>query len=438
MTTDLPSQPNPPPSQGDQQGDQAPVPPWVEPSKSGSAAQTPAPASTAPASSSSVQPTIEPIITEKPDTVTPPRAPGDTAKKYLLSFLALVLLVGTGYGITKIAQKYRQGKTPEVYVEEAPEGEPLNIRGAGGYCIIDLKKIIYDTGACKKNEGICENKTYKNKYTLAEAKNGINFYVPVKNEGDTEVSFNATVTIHRFISFWNTAGNEPKIAKEQQSDNIVVNGNFALNGEKECNPMFYVVCNDGTGEDMCLDCDGFSCQGPIKDEPNHTTANSGQKQKPNIEEKITLNEVKIGGGKTEIIGGVFDADKWDKSDQCGTYQLDFNINGCPTGVWAFIHIPCPGLSCQSLSRSPSGSLNVGDSLVFTCTGQANDVEINHYEFQVSTDGGANYTVIDNNNKDGRADYVVPATGSYKAQCRICTSADSSKCTIWGQAGGWTY
>ncbi len=102
-----------------------------------------------------------------------------------------------------------------------------------------------------------------------------------------------------------------------------------------------------------------------------------------------------------------------------------------------IGVTTPTLVCNNISRSPTGNLNVGDQISFACEGTSTNITINHYEFRLSSDGGTTYAALDSNNTTGSINYTVTAPGNYLTQCRVCSSTDSSQCTTWGQAGGWT-
>jgi hypothetical protein len=93
--------------------------------------------------------------------------------------------------------------------------------------------------------------------------------------------------------------------------------------------------------------------------------------------------------------------------------------------------PPQNLVCSSLTRTPTTAPHVGSNLIFTCIGQPTNVTINHYEYRLSNNGGSTFTQLPNNT------YTVPGPGNYVIQCRVCSSAGSTQCTTWGQAGGWT-
>jgi len=95
--------------------------------------------------------------------------------------------------------------------------------------------------------------------------------------------------------------------------------------------------------------------------------------------------------------------------------------------------PEKSLVCTDLARSPGGDVKVGDSINFTCTGAAENVNINHYEFRASTNGGSSYTDITN-------PFTITSPKEHTIQCRVCSSergAPEEHCTTWGAAGGWT-
>lgn len=99
---------------------------------------------------------------------------------------------------------------------------------------------------------------------------------------------------------------------------------------------------------------------------------------------------------------------------------------------------CPeiNLTCDSLTRSPTTTLNIGDQVSFTCTAFAINVVTLHYEFRLSSNNGGAYTIIDDNNTSGTTNpYTITQAGDYVAQCRVCSSPVN--CTNWGEAAGWS-
>jgi len=100
--------------------------------------------------------------------------------------------------------------------------------------------------------------------------------------------------------------------------------------------------------------------------------------------------------------------------------------------------PNQNLVCSSLTRNPTTTLNIGDPVTFICAGTPINITINHYEFQISSNGGITYTSISNSDGNSISDtYTIPTAGSYIVQCRACSSINSNHCTTWGEAGGWT-
>lgn len=93
--------------------------------------------------------------------------------------------------------------------------------------------------------------------------------------------------------------------------------------------------------------------------------------------------------------------------------------------------------CTDLTRNPTIDLKIGDTVSFTCSHTAENVQFDHYEFRWSADGGANYTVLDANNTSGTTGpHTVNQDGTYIVQCRVCATTGSVPCTDWGQATGW--
>jgi len=102
--------------------------------------------------------------------------------------------------------------------------------------------------------------------------------------------------------------------------------------------------------------------------------------------------------------------------------------------------PTKVLVCVDLAGTPNPSgLSKGDKITLSCTGTSTPDPINHFEFRVGIDGGtpaplpnASATKTDSE-YEGKIDYTIPDYGCYKVECRACVSADSSNCTVWGQA-----
>jgi len=100
---------------------------------------------------------------------------------------------------------------------------------------------------------------------------------------------------------------------------------------------------------------------------------------------------------------------------------------------------CPLLACLALTAD-STELVEGDEVDFTCKGSSGvDSPVNHVEFRAQIEGGtwqslgtAPTTKI-GAEYEGTISYTVPQTGSYQIECRVCTSADDSQCTLWGKA-----
>jgi len=100
---------------------------------------------------------------------------------------------------------------------------------------------------------------------------------------------------------------------------------------------------------------------------------------------------------------------------------------------------CPPLACLALTAD-STELVEGDEVGFTCKGSSGvDSPVDHVEFRAQIEGGtwqslgtAPTTKI-GVEYEGTISYTVPQTGSYQIECRVCTSADDSQCTLWGKA-----
>jgi hypothetical protein len=102
--------------------------------------------------------------------------------------------------------------------------------------------------------------------------------------------------------------------------------------------------------------------------------------------------------------------------------------------------PALNLVCVDLTRTPTDTLNIGNTVRFTCVGSASNVTVNHCNFRMSINGGAySSTGLQDSNGDCITDtaYTIATAGEYRVQCQVCSSSDASHCTTWGLAGGWT-
>ncbi len=100
---------------------------------------------------------------------------------------------------------------------------------------------------------------------------------------------------------------------------------------------------------------------------------------------------------------------------------------------------CPLLVCLDLTAT-STELVGGDEVDFTCKGSSGvDQPVNHVEFRAQIDDGdwqslgTAPTTKTGAEYEGTISYIVPQTGSYQIECRVCTSTDDSACTSWGLA-----
>ncbi len=100
---------------------------------------------------------------------------------------------------------------------------------------------------------------------------------------------------------------------------------------------------------------------------------------------------------------------------------------------------CPVLACLDLTAD-STALTEGDEVDFTCKGSSGvDSPVNHVEFRAQIEGGTWQSLgtapatKTGTEYGGTISYTVPQTGSYRIECRVCTSADDSQCTQWGKA-----
>jgi hypothetical protein len=101
---------------------------------------------------------------------------------------------------------------------------------------------------------------------------------------------------------------------------------------------------------------------------------------------------------------------------------------------------CPVTICLGLTADPAvETLEEGSEVEFTCKGSGGD-NLDHFEFRVEKDNSGTWEDLGsatatktNSDYEGKVNYKVSATGSYRAECRVCTSSDSTVCTQWGRA-----
>lgn len=108
---------------------------------------------------------------------------------------------------------------------------------------------------------------------------------------------------------------------------------------------------------------------------------------------------------------------WGKKDQCNNPYAEDTCE------------PQTGFSCTSLNKDNTAP-KIGQTVTFTCTGSASNTTINHYEFQYYVDNTGPVTLPANG---ATTTLKIAKKGAYKVQCRVCESADASKCTAWGVA-----
>ena len=107
-----------------------------------------------------------------------------------------------------------------------------------------------------------------------------------------------------------------------------------------------------------------------------------------------------------------------------------DLLGSIAGASYAIEIPQNNIQCTGLSPQPDNPQH-GDTLAFTCASTTADTAVNHYNFRVN--GGAPIKV-DSSAAQAAYSFTVPETGTeFRVQCQVCTSADDSDCTAWGQA-----
>ena len=124
--------------------------------------------------------------------------------------------------------------------------------------------------------------------------------------------------------------------------------------------------------------------------------------------------------------------------ECRIDQNDHNFSFRYTNCFpAASPSPSPkSFVCQDLTRTPAVDLELGDTVTYTCSHQAENVDLDHYEFRMSIDGES-WWVFNPNSTDGiSGTHTVQRAGTYRIQCRACAATGTTPCTDWGQAGGW--
>lgn len=103
----------------------------------------------------------------------------------------------------------------------------------------------------------------------------------------------------------------------------------------------------------------------------------------------------------------------------------------PTATPTTPPTPTPGaLTCSLTSSPPPASLEIGDTVILTCTGQGDSID--YYDFQVSINNG-NWQSL--GQTSGQLDYTISNYGCYRFECRPCqgdlTSPNlENDCTSW--------
>lgn len=96
--------------------------------------------------------------------------------------------------------------------------------------------------------------------------------------------------------------------------------------------------------------------------------------------------------------------------------------------------PPGGVVCGSLGKDV-GAPELNQTVVFTCTGNFSAVDP-VYEFRHRVNSGSYTVVAGTPNADktrATAQVTISQTGTWEAQCRVCTDASKTSCTTWGQA-----
>lgn len=137
-------------------------------------------------------------------------------------------------------------------------------------------------------------------------------------------------------------------------------------------------------------------------------------------------------------GGTICLKEFDWGSDCMA-QIDIRADqgGAPAGNLKAYKTECggpppppPSLSCNGLTRSPSGAVKVGDVLTLTCSG----TNASYFNYRYQVDNGQWQQPSNFQRVSGAVQFTVPADAAGKTftfECQACRSDNT--CTSWGNA-----
>lgn len=418
----------PQPNQTQQQKSAGPpLPPWMDTSQQ-PAQQPGQPKQANKPQQPGVQPTIEPIV-EKPNLVSPGSKSKGRAKKMAISFLAVFLVIGGAFATFTLVKR----RQPEVYqscvnADQRCYSDAMCCSGVcndQGNCVGDTPPPPEDPPSCIQAGGDCNNGTCCSGLSCDSSSKKCVMPAPPPEDPPAPPPPPPTEENCKIVQTGSGCAGEVCNAYNGTSCCLETTGCDQAGNVFEARKY---ICgnNDMNNPDQCFS--GGSC-GSGKCQTGSDNLQNSKKvcltfPLPECRcQQIDLRVLNSGG---QIIA---DGNLMSQSSDwsCGGTQKPSPSPSLP---------PDQSLVCSSLSRNPATDLTIGDSVTFTCVGTASLVTINHYEFRLSSDGGATYSVISNNSTTGTTNYTIAGSGDYVVQCRVCSSVNSANCTTWGQTGGW--
>jgi len=99
-------------------------------------------------------------------------------------------------------------------------------------------------------------------------------------------------------------------------------------------------------------------------------------------------------------------------------------------------LPPGDFSCTSLSSDATGEIQVGQKLIFTCSGSLNNLNLAGYDYRLKrpSDNDWFYPEGWSGLSGSTPEFEVTQAGDYQVQCRVCVDFQGNTvCTAWGQA-----
>ncbi len=99
--------------------------------------------------------------------------------------------------------------------------------------------------------------------------------------------------------------------------------------------------------------------------------------------------------------------------------------------------PEKGLECEGL-KSSSLKPDIGETLKLTCSAEAKNTNVDHFEFRYKVDEGEFQSLAAGTAQEegkgfvGMSQLKVTKAGSYEVQCRVCKDTAGKSCTSWGK------